>query len=167
MDVLAVALVALVAVFTVLTVLLLAGVARRLLGLRFSATRTLLAGAIAFGVSGPLFQVMAGKLPAEGSGLTPFWFLVLAVACALLVAMVFLVLAEVLVPTGSVPPAYEWGRVLRGRLSRTRRYWQIVRIALRHGLGPGLRGRWRAAGRAARAGPGSAVHFGRRWTRAG
>ncbi|MGP3960422.1 hypothetical protein ACTWPT_30875 [Nonomuraea sp. 3N208] len=32
-------------------------------------------------------------------------------------------------------------RSARGRLSRTRRYSQITRIAIKHGLGPYLRGR--------------------------
>ena len=68
--------------------------------------------------------------------------MLLAIAISLLAAMVFLVLAEALVPTGSIPPPYEWRRALRGRLRRTRRYAQIVRIALRHGLGRALRGRW-------------------------
>jgi ubiquinone biosynthesis protein len=58
--------------------------------------------------------------------------------------MVFLVVAEALVPSGSVPGPLEWRRLLRGRLSRARRYSQISRIAVRHGLGPYLRGRRRA-----------------------
>ena len=48
----------LVAGFTVLTVLALAAVARRLLGLRFGVVRTLLAGILAFGLTGPLFSAM-------------------------------------------------------------------------------------------------------------
>jgi ubiquinone biosynthesis protein len=72
------------------------------------------------------------------------WFLILAGACALVVAMVFLVVAEALVPSGSVPGPLELRRMLRGRLARARRYSQISRIAVRHGLGPYLRGRRRA-----------------------
>ena len=34
-----------------------------------------------------------------------------------------------------------WLRGLRARLARTRRYLQILTIAVRHGLGPYLRGR--------------------------
>ena len=58
--------------------------------------------------------------------------------------MVFLVVAEALVPSGSLPGPLELRRVLRGRLARARRYSQITRIAVRHGLGPYLRGRRRA-----------------------
>ena len=57
--------------------------------------------------------------------------------------MVFLVVAEVLVPSGSVPPPYEWPRIARRQAHRTRRYGEIARIAARHGLGRALRGRWR------------------------
>jgi ubiquinone biosynthesis protein len=133
----------LVAVLTLLTVLLLAAVTRRLLGIRFGAVRTLLAGVVAFSASGPLFAAMADAVGDPESGVVPFWFVLLSIACALLIAMVFLVLAEVLVPTGSVPPPYEWGRIVLRQLSRARRYGQIARIAARHGLGRAVRGRWR------------------------
>lgn len=135
---------ALIAFFTLLTILLLAAVTRRLIGIRFGAVRTLLAGVLAFLLSGPLFMVMAGETAADDPGLTPYWFLVLAIALALVAAMVFLVLAEVLVPSGSVPPPYEWPRMARRQLRRTRRYARISRIAARHGLGRMLRGRGRA-----------------------
>jgi ubiquinone biosynthesis protein len=55
--------------------------------------------------------------------------------------MVILVLAEALVPPGSVPGPLELIRSVRGRVSRSRRYSQITRIAIKHGLGPYLRGR--------------------------
>ncbi|HEX8931352.1 MAG TPA: AarF/UbiB family protein, partial [Actinomycetota bacterium] len=141
---------ALVPGFTALTVLALAAVARRLLGLRFGVLRTLLAGVIAFTLSGPLFVATRGGINSDTSGAAQFGLLVLAVMLALLAAMVFLVLAEVLVPAGSVPPPYEWWRLIRARAARTRRYGQIVRIAVRHGLGRALRGRWRAGADPAR-----------------
>jgi ubiquinone biosynthesis protein len=64
-----------------------------------------------------------------------------------------------LFPLGSLPPPLVWGRGLRARLARARRYWQIVGVAMRHGLGPFLRdtrrrddgaGRDRQIGRALR-----------------
>jgi ubiquinone biosynthesis protein len=45
---------------------------------------------------------------------------------------------EAFFPLGSLPPPLVWGG-LRARLARARRYWQIVGVALRHGLGPFLR----------------------------
>jgi ubiquinone biosynthesis protein len=119
--------------------------ARRLLGLQFGLVRLLLAGLVGFAVAGPIAQALAGAVPADGSAVAPFWLLILAGACALVVAMMFLVVAEALVPSGSLPGPLEWRRMLRGRLSRARRYSQISRIAVRHGLGPYLWGRRRRA----------------------
>ena len=93
---------------------------------------------------------MHGASDADTGGAGEFGLLVLAVTIALLAAMVFLVLAEVLVPAGSIPPPYEWWRLTRARAARTRRYGQIVRIAVRHGLGRAVRGRWRAGADPAR-----------------
>jgi ABC1 atypical kinase-like domain len=117
---------------------------RRLLGLRFGLVRLLLAGLIGFGVAGPIAQAVSGSLRAGDRSLAPLWFLLLTGACALLVAMVFLVVAEALVPSGSLPGPLEWRRALRGWIARARRYSQISRIAIRHGLAPYLRGRRRA-----------------------
>jgi ubiquinone biosynthesis protein len=61
----------------------------------------------------------------------------------MLAGLIFLVLSEALVPTGSLPRARDLKRDLSGRIARTRRYLQILRIAVRHGLGPYLRGRRR------------------------
>lgn len=71
-------------------------------------------------------------------------FAVLGNACAVLAAMVFLVLAEALVPNGSLPGPLYVARGMRGWFRRTRRYSRIGRIISRHGLAPYLRGRRRA-----------------------
>jgi ubiquinone biosynthesis protein len=55
--------------------------------------------------------------------------------------MIFLVVAEALVPSGTGPQAVDVIRGARRALARSRRYSQISRIAVRHGLGPYLRGR--------------------------
>jgi ubiquinone biosynthesis protein len=115
--------------------------ARRLLGLRFGLVRLLVAGLVGFAVAGPIAQAL---VPRDGGAATPVWFLILAGACALVVAMVFLVVAEALVPSGSVPGPLAWRRALRGRIARARRYSQISRIAFRHDLTPFLSGRRRA-----------------------
>jgi ubiquinone biosynthesis protein len=136
--------VALTAVLILLSVVGIVGgfalLARRLLGLRFGLVRLLLAGLVGFAVAGPIAQALAGPIRAGGAA-TPLWFLLLAGAAALVVAMVFLVVAEALVPSGSLPGPLELRRALRGRIARTRRYSQISRIAVRHGLGPYLWGR--------------------------
>jgi ubiquinone biosynthesis protein len=137
--------VALTAVLILLSVAAIVGafalLARRLLGLRFGLVRLLLAGLVGFAVVGPIAQAVAGSMPATGTAATPVWFLILAGAAALVVAMVFLVVAEALVPSGSLPGPLELRRALRGRVARGRRYSQISRIAVRHGLGPYLWGR--------------------------
>jgi ubiquinone biosynthesis protein len=137
-----------VALTAVLILLSVAGIvggfallARRLLGMRFGLVRLLLAGLVGFAVAGPIAQALAGAVPSGEGTATPVWFLILAGACALVVAMVFLVVAEALVPSGSLPGPLELRRALRGRAARARRYSQITRIAVRHGLGPYLWGR--------------------------
>ena len=71
----------------------------------------------------------------------PFAFVSVVLGVQLLVTMVCLLVAEAVVPSGSHPV-----RDLRARLGRTKRYFEIVVIAVRHGLGPYLRGRRSAAG---------------------
>jgi ubiquinone biosynthesis protein len=65
---------------------------------------------------------------------------ILGVVIALLVGMVFLVIAEALVPSGSVPGPVYVLRATRGRIGRAQRYWQITRILARRGLLPYQRG---------------------------
>jgi ubiquinone biosynthesis protein len=131
----------LIFVFTALTVLVFAVGARRLLGLRFSFLRTLIAGVLAFLIASPIITAISGSVVAKRTSVLPeLWFVILGVTIALVVGMVFLVVAEALVPSGSVPgPLY----VLRGmhrRMGRVRRYWQISRILVRRGLMPYVRG---------------------------
>ena len=131
----------LVAVATTLTVLVFAFGVRRLIGLRLSALRTLAAGLIAFFAASPIITAIAGSAVTKRAGVLPgLWFVILGVVIALLVGMVFLVIAEALVPSGSMPgPVY----VLRGtrqRVGRARRYSQISRVLVRRGLLPYQRG---------------------------
>jgi ubiquinone biosynthesis protein len=80
-------------------------------------------------------------------------FLTVVLGVPLIVAMIFIVAAEALVPSGTVPQPVDVVLGARRALARSRRYSQISRIAVRHGLGPYLRGRGRredeAGGRAA------------------
>lgn len=130
-------------VFTMIVALAVA--ARRLLGVRFGVVRTAVAALMAFSLAGPLMEPVMMSFKDTGSegdpGMGPLWVLVLVVMCVVLIPMVILVVAEALVPPGSIPGPIEFARSLRGRMSRARRYSQITRIAFRHGLGPYLRGR--------------------------
>ncbi|MBV9204253.1 MAG: AarF/ABC1/UbiB kinase family protein [Actinobacteria bacterium] len=132
----------LVAFFTVLTVLVLAAALRQLMGLTLSPLRILIAALIAFFAAPPIITAMAGAaVTSKHPGVLPgLWFILLGVVIAMLVGMLFLVISEALVPSGSLPgPLY----VLRGTRQlarRTRRYSQVGRILARHGLIPYLRG---------------------------
>jgi ubiquinone biosynthesis protein len=131
----------LILVFTALTVLVFAFGARRLLGLRFSFLRTLIAGALAFLIASPIITAISGSVVAKRTSVLPeLWFVILGVTIALVVGMVFLVVAEALVPSGSVPGPVYVLRAARGRMGRARRYWQISRILVRRGLMPYVRG---------------------------
>ena len=116
---------------------------QRLLGVRFGLIRLALGAALTLTVFSPIANALVGKLPFEGSNAAAVAFLALTAVCSMLAGLVFLVLSEALVPTGSLPRARDLRRDLSGRIARTRRYLQILRIAIRHGLGPYLRGRRR------------------------
>ncbi len=110
--------------------------ARRLLGLQLGVVCTVLAGVV--GSAAWLAFGLAIARPQQ----RPFMLTTVQLGIALLVAMGFLVLAEAVLPSGSLRPV-TWARALRHRLARARRYLQISRIAARHGLLPYLRGRRR------------------------
>jgi hypothetical protein len=75
-------------------------------------------------------RAISGSVVAKRTSVLPeLWFVILGVTIALVVGMVFLVVAGALVPNGSVPGL---GYVLRGmrrRMGRARRYWQLSRIS--------------------------------------
>ena len=125
-----------------LTVLLFAFGVRRLIGVRLPPLRTLAAAIIAVLVFSPIVTAMIGgpAFPKKGSALPALWFVILGVVIALLAGMVFLVIAEALVPSGSVPGPVYVLRATRGRMGRAGRYWQISRILARRGLLPYQRG---------------------------
>ena len=131
----------LAAIGTALTVLLFAFGVRRLIGLPLSPLRTLVAGLIAFFSASPIITAIGGPGVANNHSLLPeLWFVILGVVIALLVGMVFLVISEALVPSGSLPGPFYVLRGLRRQLGRTRRYSQISRILVRRGLLPYARG---------------------------
>jgi ubiquinone biosynthesis protein len=110
--------------------------ARRLLGLQVGVLRTVLAGLV-----GSAAWLIFG-LTVQRAHQSPLVLTTVQIGIALLAAMAFLVLAEMVLPSGSVRPV-AWARALRNRLARARRYLQISQIAARHGLLPYLRGRRR------------------------
>jgi ubiquinone biosynthesis protein len=131
--------IAFTAVVLVTSMALVAGLAwtsRRLVGLPVAAPRALAAGLLGFAAA-----LLVGKwLRAAQPGHTAA-FITVAVGVPLVVAMIFIVAAEALVPSGAIPGPVEVIRGTPRAVARWRRYAQITRIAVRHGLGPYLRGR--------------------------
>jgi ubiquinone biosynthesis protein len=125
----------------VIDIPILAYAARRLLGVRrFSLTRTVIAGVIGILGGSAIINALASGLTEPSKHVGPvLGFLGLGVASALLLSMAILVIWQALIPAGTVPSPSSWPRRLRARARRTRRYWQIVRIFTRAGLGPLLR----------------------------
>jgi ubiquinone biosynthesis protein len=112
--------------------------ARRLLGLRLGVVRTVLAGLV--GSAAWLIFGITTVTPFVRRGGSALVLTTVQAGIALLAAMAFLVLAEAVLPSGSVRPL-AWARALRHQLDWVRRYVQISQIAARHGLRPHLRGR--------------------------
>ena len=59
---------------------------------------------LAFLIASPIITAISGSVAAKRTSVLPeLWFVILGVTIALVVGMVFLVVAEALVPSGSVP----------------------------------------------------------------
>src|ERR1700753_1570978 len=107
---------------SVLPIVVLAFGVRRLLGPRLPVLRTLLAGVIAFFVAQPIIDAIGGPSGRHDAPVLPgLWFVLLGVVIALLVGMIFLVVSEALVPSGSLPGPVYLARSLRRQAGRARR----------------------------------------------
>lgn len=134
-----------VALFTIVTVAAFAFAVRGLIGVRVSLVRLVMAGMVAFLLATPILQALVGPDADTGSGLFPsLWFWMLGSASALLAGMVFLVIAEALVPSYMLPGPIYTVRSLRRRWHRVARYIEIARVIVRHGLWAYVRGGRRA-----------------------
>ncbi|MFG2194559.1 ABC1 kinase family protein [Streptomyces sp. NPDC048639] len=108
--------------------------ARRLLGIRIGVLRTL----VACGAGMTAFQMFNRSLHDTDSRTA---LSTVSITVSLLAAMAVLVVVEILIPSGSWPRPVQWTRAVRRRLTHARRYSQISRIFMRHGLGRYVRGR--------------------------
>jgi len=111
-------------------------VARRLVGLPVGALRASIAGLLGFAAALWLGHLLRAAQPGH-----PAAFITVVLGVPLVIAMIFIVAAEVLVPSGTAPQPVGLIRGTQRALARSRRYSQITRIAVQHGLGPYLRGR--------------------------
>src|SRR5262249_26391054 len=136
--------------------------ARRLLGLPVGALRALIAGLLGFLAAYLLGRSLRAAQPGHQVA-----FITVAVGVPLIVAMVFIVAAEALVPSGMLPQPLEMIRGTRQAIARSRRYWQISRIPVRHGPAPHLRRRGGAARTPVAGGRRSRCRCGAPWRKAG
>ena len=121
---------------SIVLVALVAWASRRLLGLPVGVLRASVAGLAGFIAA----EIVGKSLRAYQPGHLAA-YLTVVFGIPLVVAMIFIVAAEALVPSGTLPHPVEMIQGTRRAIARTRRYSQITRIAVRHGLGPYLRGR--------------------------
>ncbi|OLT20669.1 hypothetical protein BJF81_04985 [Ornithinimicrobium sp. CNJ-824] len=133
--------------FAVNTALLFA-LTRRLLGVPVGWFRTLVVAIVVTGAMGGFLELAGTRLglPADPGGLerssdltVVALVLLLLVAWGVALGVGGLVLLEALAPTGSLPSPVAVLRDLPARRRRSRRYGQIVGVAVRHGLGGFLR----------------------------
>jgi len=120
---------------SIVVVAVVAWASRQLLGLPVGTLRALIAGLLGFVAA----YLLGRSLHAAQPGHAVAFFTVL-LGVPLIVAMIFIVAAEVLVPSGTTPGPVDVIRGVQSAVARSRRYSQISRIAVRHGLGPYLRG---------------------------
>ncbi|MFJ7205915.1 ABC1 kinase family protein [Streptomyces sp. NPDC098789] len=107
---------------------------RRLLGIRVGPVRALCAGLAGVATLAVLEQAMGDTQ--DGSALST-----IQIPLALLAAMAVLVFVEVFLPYGSWSRPLQALRGMGDRMRRARRYSQVSRIFMRHGLSRMLRGR--------------------------
>lgn len=115
----------------IVTMLLIGALSRRLLGVRVGIIRILIAGLLGLAAEiGFESQFVWGNAQ-YSPALIPVQF-----AIVFFTATTFLVLAELLVPQGSLSRPDQWGSSVRRTLQRARRYSELSRIAFRHKLIP-------------------------------
>lgn len=135
--------------FTIVTILMFSWTLRGLFGVNFSIPRLIIAGILTFSLVNPIINALPGSYDSpqfvEGDSVFPaVWISLLGMVISILIGMVFLVIAEALVPSDTVPGPIYMQRAFRNWLKRTRRYIQISWILLKHGVSLGSIGGNRA-----------------------
>lgn len=115
----------------ILTIVVIGALSRRLLGMRVGAIRIVLAGVVGLIAEVGFESQYVWRNDGYSPALIPVQF-----AIVFFVAIAFLVVAELLVPQGSVSRPDQWLPALRHSLQRGRRYAELTRIAARHRLIP-------------------------------
>lgn len=122
------------AVIAVIYIAVLSMFVRRLLGVAVGLGRIIVAGLIGLGAEVSFESRFVWRDPSAGLALLP-----VQIGIVFIVATVFLVLAELVLPSGTIMRPDQWISSLKARFARTRRYAEVTRIALSHGILPAKR----------------------------
>lgn len=123
--------IAVMAAVTLVFMVVLQAVATRILGIRIGLVRLVVSGVLGLGAqTGFESQFVWGR-----QDYTPA-LIPVQIGIVFFVAIAFLVVSELLVPTGTIPRPDRWWPLLVARAQRSRRYAELTRIALRSGLLP-------------------------------
>lgn len=114
---------------TVALMFLLGILSRRLLRVRVSAGRIILAGVLGLAAGVGFESQFVWRSAEYTPAMIPVLFGIIV-----LVAIATLVVAELVVPQGSLPRPDQWIPLTRGAFDRNRRYIELLRIAARHRL---------------------------------
>lgn len=115
-------------------IVVLAMFVRRLLGVAVGLGRNIVAGVPGLGAEVAFESRFVWPDPNASLALVP-----VQIGIVLIIASLFLMLAELVVPTGTILRPDKWVGAARARLARTRRYTQVTRVALSHGILPAKR----------------------------
>ncbi|MGV8852020.1 MAG: ABC1 kinase family protein [Rhodoglobus sp.] len=116
---------------TVVFMFILSNFARRILAVRIGMVRLALAGMMGLGAEVGFESQFVWGLQEYTPALLP-----VQVGIVFFVAIAFLVIAELIVPAGSIPRPDQWIPSIKASSARTRRYAEISRIAVKNGLVP-------------------------------
>ncbi len=115
----------------VVFLVVLSAIVRSFIGLQISFGRILVAAAVGIGLQYLMQTQVTWRSGQYGPAMVALQFGLLA-----FFSTVFLVISELLVPNGSIPPISDWRRTLRRWLVHSRRSAQIMQIMMGHGLNP-------------------------------
>lgn len=104
---------------------------RRVLGVRVGTVRVVIAGLLGLGAE----IGFESRVVWQGGQYTPA-LIPVQLSIILLVAVAFLVVADIAVPQGTIPRIDQWVPGIVHTAGRARRYSQLVRLAVRHKLVP-------------------------------
>lgn len=114
---------------TALLMLILGAISRRLLGMRMSAARIVLAGALGLAAGVGFESQFVWRNAEYTPALIPILFGIIV-----FVAIAVLVVAELFIPQGSLPRPDQWAGLARSAFDRNRRYTELMRIFAKHRL---------------------------------